>query len=180
MKIDKEDTSSDFEGTIIDLETTGAFDQRFNDSRRYANIRPVLFGFITNSGLEIHCAENDIDMKKLHEKISGILVDLQRPFYSFNAHFEMGVLSHTLKKEVVFDCELNSEKYEAKKYAVANLRLSNYDDPFFDNGLLCHASWKSGKIDSIIRHNRADLLKERDILLKRGFRKPDAFSFVGL
>jgi len=29
---------SDFDGTIIDIESIGNFDSRFNDSRRYKNI----------------------------------------------------------------------------------------------------------------------------------------------
>lgn len=180
MKTVHEKINSDFDGTIIDLETIGGFNQKFDDSRRYADIRPVLFGLITNKGIEIHYAQKNGDMKLLHEKIAEVLASLERPFYSFNTHFEMGVLSHTLKKAIIFDRELNSEKYEAKKNAVAKLRLNNYEDPFFDDGLKCHAAWNSGNIENIIRHNRADLLKERDILLKRGFRKPDAFRFVGL
>jgi len=34
------------------------------------------------------------------------------------------------------------------------------------------------EFDKAIAHNRACLLKERDILIKRGFRKPDELKFV--
>ena len=35
MKVIKENVQSDFEGTIIDLETIGSFSNNFYDSRRY-------------------------------------------------------------------------------------------------------------------------------------------------
>ncbi len=47
----KENINSDFEGTIIDMETIGEFDNRYNDSRRYKNIETVIFGFINKHRL---------------------------------------------------------------------------------------------------------------------------------
>lgn len=178
MKIFKENLQSDIQGTIIDLETTGQFDNRFNDSRHYANIRPTLFGFITTRGLEIHCAKSEDSLENIKKKILHLLEKLERPYYSFNALFEMGVLFHSLNKRVVFERELNKERYEAKKFVVKTLQIPNYDDPFHDDGKLCLDAWKKGDIEKIIAHNRADLLKERDILRKRGFRVPDTFDFV--
>jgi len=34
-------------------------------------------------------------------------------------------------------------------------------------------AWQAGEFDKAVAHNRACLMKERDILLKRGYRKPD-------
>jgi len=45
VKIYSEKVKSDFEGTIIDIETIGYF-MELNDSRRYSKITPVIFGFI--------------------------------------------------------------------------------------------------------------------------------------
>ena len=42
----KEDISSNFEGTIIDIETVGGFSNQYPDSRRYKNMQLVIFGFI--------------------------------------------------------------------------------------------------------------------------------------
>ena len=42
----KEDISSNFEGTIIDIETIGDFDEHYrysNDSREYQDIKQVIF-----------------------------------------------------------------------------------------------------------------------------------------
>ncbi len=178
MKTIIEEVKTSFDGTIIDLETIGNFCNRFNDSRRYAEIKPILFGFIGNNRLEIHCVRSNATIQKLPEIILNVLPTLKRPFYSFNAEFEMGVLSHTLKKEINFERELNIQKYEAKKSAVKELKIENYNDPFFDDGKKCHDAWSSGSIDDIIAHNRADLLKECDILTKRGSREPDGLTFV--
>jgi len=64
-----------------------------------------------------------------------------------------------------------------KKYTVENLNIENYDDPFFDVGNECRLAWLRGEWDQCIKHNRSCLLKERDILLKRGFREPDDLTF---
>ena len=45
VKVYSENILSDFKGSIIDLETIGNF-LNYEDSRRYKNIIPVIFGFI--------------------------------------------------------------------------------------------------------------------------------------
>ncbi|GAI89986.1 unnamed protein product, partial [marine sediment metagenome] len=49
----KEEISSDFEGAIIDIETWGEFNDRYNDSRRYKGIQLVIFGFIDRHALHV-------------------------------------------------------------------------------------------------------------------------------
>ena len=75
--------------------------------------------------------------------------------------------------EVPFDGELSNEWHENKAKAVRELSINNYDDPFFNDGNLCTQAWKDLKFDEAIAHNRACLLKERDILIARNLRKPD-------
>lgn len=173
-----EKVKSNFDGTIIDIETIGNFDTGFNDSRRCRQIQPVIFGFINNSGLSIYCAKKKESTKKLHEKISLTLDKLERPFYAYNSIFEKSVFFHSLNKKVMIERELNVETYEAKRYAVSLLKIPQYGDPFNDNGKLCMEAWLDGQLEKAIAHNRGDLLKERDILLKRGFREPDKLKFV--
>lgn len=180
MKIVEENTTSKFDGTIIDLETIGNFERKFTDSRQYSKIRPVFFGYLTKNEIEIHCAENKSEIDELLSKIKRFVSKLPRPFYAFNTPFEMGVIFHNLGEEILFERELNKEKFEPKHMAVQELKLPNYDDPFFDIGRQFISSWEKGNIKNCIAHNRADLFKERDILLKRGFRKPDEFKFVEL
>ena len=178
IRIYREKIVSDFEGTIIDLETIGYFVDRFEDSRRYRKILPVIFGSIQREGILIFCAEDRDSISEFEREIVNVLDLLKKPFYAFNAEFERGVLFHRTGKEVVFERELNFEKFESKKGAVQSLRIPNYGDPCKDNGWLCSQEWLKGNIDHAILHNRSCLLKERDILLKRGFRKPDALRFV--
>jgi hypothetical protein len=39
-------------------------------------------------------------------------------------------------------------------------------------------AWHKGEFDAAIAHNRACLLKERDILIKRSCIKPDELKFI--
>lgn len=172
LKYHQENVISNFEGTIIDIETIGQFDNRFDDSRRYRNVTPVIFGYIGRNGLKIICAENKSSIELEKEEVKRLLAELEKSFYAFNSIFERGALFHFLKKSVEFR-ELNKERYEKKEKAVRQLRIYHYDDPFKGNGKLCMHAWLKGDINRAIAHNRACLLKERDIVVKRGFREPD-------
>ncbi len=165
---------SQFEGTIIDIETIGEFDRFYRyDSRQYKNIVQVILGYINQERLYIYRAKNKSEILQLKKMTREIIKNLKRPFYAFNCEFETGVLFHNIGIEVIFDGELNSEKYESKRDAVRKLQIPNNDDPFFDEGIRCMKAWHDGKFDSIIAHNRACLLKERDILIHRGHREPN-------
>ncbi|MCJ7783301.1 MAG: hypothetical protein MUP41_05165 [Desulfobacterales bacterium] len=178
LKIYSEEIKADFEGTIIDLETIGYFDDRYDDSRRYRNIIPVIFGYMNRDRIRILYAEDQGSITDLGAEIISVLGSLKGPFYAFNSDFERGVLFNHLGKKIVFDGELNQEKFESKKRAVQSFGIPNYGDPCNDNGLLCSQYWLKGKIEPAILHNRSCLLKERDILLKRGYRKPDKLRFI--
>lgn len=172
LKYYQEELISDFEGTIIDIETIGEFDNRFDDSRRYRNITPVIFGYVNREVLKIICAENKSSIEYEKQEVVRLLPKLEKPFYAFNSIFEKGVLFHFLEILIEFR-ELNKERYENKEKAVRLLGISQYDDPFNGNGKLCMQAWLRENLKRAIAHNRACLLKERDILLKRGFREPD-------
>ncbi len=174
----KENISSNFKGTIIDIETIGEFLNQYPDSRRYENMQLVIFGFINRDALHILCAKGLRAIDELKERIDKIIDSLERPFYAFNTDFERSVLFYELGKEIDFDGELQKEKFESKVDAVRDLDISNYADPFYSRGFPCIKAWKDGEFDSAIAHNRACLLKERDILIKRKFRKPDELHFV--
>jgi len=173
----KEDINSEFEGTIIDIETIGDFLNQYPDSRRYKNFRQVIFGFINRYGLQIFCAKGMGTIAELRERTDKIIDSLKRPFYAFNSGFERGVLFYELDRRIDFDGELQRER-ESKAEACSRLGIPNYDDPFYGKGLWCMNAWLNGEFNEAIAHNRACLLKERDILLKRGFRAPDELKFV--
>jgi len=173
----KEDISSNFEGTIIDIETIGEFLNEYSDSRRYKDIQLVIFGFINRRSLQIFCANGIEAISELKEKTEDIIGGLERPFYAFNTEFERSVLFYELGKKIGFDGELQ-KGHESKAKARKRLGIPNYDDPFFDNGYLCMKTWEVGDFDSAIAHNRACCLKEKDILIKEGFRKPEDLKFV--
>lgn len=179
VKVYTEKIISDFKGTIIDLETYGYF-HKYDDSRRCKDIIPCVFGAIHNKGIKILCTADEDHISELRKKIMRLLPKLERPFYAFNTNFERSVLFYFLNKRVEFEAELNIGLYEPKREVVLELQIPNYDDPFFDNSMACMNAWLHGEIDDAIMHNRSCLLKERDILLKRGFRKPDRLVYVPL
>ncbi len=173
----KEDVSSSFEGTIIDIETIGEFLNQYPDSRRYKEIQLVIFGFINRYALHMFCAEGIEAINELRERTAMIIDSLERPLYAFNSEFERGVLFYELGKEIDFGGELQ-EGRESKANACSYLGIPNYNDPFYDKGYLCMKAWEAGEFDRAMAHNRACLLKERDILTKREFRKPDGLRFI--
>lgn len=173
-----------FEGTIIDLETTGSF-CNFYDSRRYHKIKPALFGYINKNELKIICAKKEEDIETLKTQTLEIITDLEKPFFAFNCNFEMGVLFHSLGLKIKFEGDLMKKrvpgiKWEKKQEATVELNISNYDDPFNGDGYKCSLNWMNGEWEKAITHNRSCLLKERDILLKRGYRQPDPFVFSSI
>ncbi len=155
----------------------GEFLNQYPDSRRYKDIQLVIFGFINRDGLHIFCAKGIEAISELKEKTKDIIDSLERPFYAFNCDFERGVLFYELGKEIDFDGELQ-EGRESKANARSYLGIPNYDDPCYDRGLWCMNAWHNGEFDAAIAHNRACLLKERDILIKRGFIRPEELKFV--
>jgi len=161
----------------IDIETVGEFLNQYPDSRRYKDIQLVIFGFINKHSLRIFYVREMKEIAELNEKVAGAINGLERPFYAFNTDFERGVLFCELGMEIDFDGELQ-EGRESKANARDYLGILNYDDPFYDKGYLCMKAWENGEFDKAIAHNRACLLKERDILIKRGSRKPDELKFI--
>lgn len=180
LKQYKENNKSNFEGTIIDIETIGQFNKGYsnvNDSRRFQHIRQIIFGYINSSHIYIICAEHEESIQELNLKSIELLNALEKPFYAFNSNFEQGVWFHQLGIKISINGELNIERYESKRRAVMSLSIPQYGDPYHDDGLKCMYAWLEKQYDNAIAHNRACLLKERDILLKRGFRKPDTLLF---
>jgi len=178
--IKPEDVISDIDGTVIDIETIGDFDKQYRgDSRYYRNVKQVILGCIDANELRIYCANGIQGINELQETTKRILDGLKRPFYAFNCAFETSVWFHQIGIRIDFDGELQRFRFESKKEAVATLQIPNYDDPFYDEGVKCIEAWNCGNYKHVIAHNRACLLKERDILLKRGYRDPDILEFVG-
>jgi hypothetical protein len=168
-----------FEGTIVDIETIGDFNKLHKyDSRQYKDIRQVILGYINQDYLQIYCAVDETGIENLKTMTQEIIKNLSRPYYAFNCSFERGVWFHHIGVEINFDGELQGEPFESKKNAVRLLKISNYDDPFFDYGLRCMQAWQVNDFDKAIAHNRACLLKERDILIHRGFRTPEQVRCV--
>ena len=176
----EEDIISNIDGTVIDIETIGDFDRQYRgDSREYRNLKQIILGYIDGKKLCIYCANDTKGITKLAQLTKDILQNLKRPYYAFNCAFESSVWFHHIGIRIIFDGELQRYRFEQKKEAVLTLKIPNYDDPFFDNGSKCIEAWNCGNIKYAVAHNRSCLLKEREILLKRGYRDPDILEFIG-
>lgn len=175
-----EKVSSNFKGTIIDVETIGDFSRQFadEDSRRYRNLKPIILGYITENELNILCAKGKDAIDELIERSVMIVPSLKEPLFAFQSRFERGVFYHSCGMQIEFDGELNKETYEWKGNACAELDIPNYGDPFNNVGKECNLAWIRGEYKKAIKHNRSCLLKERDILLKRNYREPDELKLL--
>lgn len=175
-----EKVSSNFRGTIIDLETIGDFSRQFadNDSRQYRTLKPAILGYITKNELNILCAKGEDAIDELIERSVEIVPSLKAPLFAFQSRFERGVFHHSCGMQIEFDGELNKEIFEWKGNACTELDIPNYGDPFNNVGRECNLAWERGDYEKAIKHNRSCLLKERDILLKRTYREPDELKLV--
>jgi ssDNA-binding Zn-finger/Zn-ribbon topoisomerase 1 len=88
-----ESTQVQFEGTLVDIETIGNFDNKYerSDSRLFNRIIQVVFGFLDNEKLEILCSNGPDAIELLKKQTKDILPKLKRPLYAFNCSFERGV-----------------------------------------------------------------------------------------
>jgi hypothetical protein len=175
-----EKIKSDFEGTILDIETIEPFcwDYSHDDSRRYSKIIPTILGYITKNELKILCAKGKSALDELKKEVIELLPSMEKPLYAFQSIFERAVLYHCYNFTLKIDGELNADTYEGKGSACVKLGIPNYGDPFYNVGKKCVSAWLRGDYENAIKHNRSCLLKERDILIKRNYRKPDKLRMI--
>ena len=175
----------DFEGTIIDIETYGPFEGFSRlDGRKYRRIRPTVFGAFNGEKItQIYLVTDNFD--KIRDPILEVLNDLLRPYYAFNALFEMGVLLNFLGEEVIFEYDIQhpQEGYFEKKERIfqdliqRNGHIQHKDffyDPYHGDGSKAMEEWArfihtkdERLINRVVAHNRACLLKEWYILSHR-------------
>lgn len=165
MRSITESTKMRLKGTIIDIETIGEFDQEFHphDYRHYRNLKPTILGYITGNVLVQYCAEGHQDINNLIEIISDTIPRLEDPFYALNRHFERGILHNACGLEPIFiDVRgpLTGSKWAIREI----LGIPTYDDPYDGEGYKCAEGWLVGDHENCLKHNRACLLIERDIL----------------
>jgi len=164
----KELAETGFTGTVIDLESVGDFNDYYfsSDPRRYAFHRATVFGYLTDGGLVQYCAEGMNELPVLVDIINDVLPSLDSPFYALNCHFERGVFVNTCSLVPKPLIDVRGRNLRGSKWAIrGRLGIPKYDDPFDGDGRKCKEEWKKGNYPDCLKHNRACLLIERDILL---------------
>ena len=169
------------DGTIIDLETIGPIRNEFRDTRRYEKVKPYLFGYLNgNTIVQKYVEKPDHTPQLIHWIKEAIFSNLfQEPLYAFFTEFETGVIYCATGIKVNFDRELKMGS-GGKESIVKRFGIRAYDDPFPGAGIKCIEEFKRGNIENCLKHNKACLLKERDILFKRGFVDPNEIEFHDL
>jgi len=169
------------DGTIIDLETIGSIRNEFKDTRRYEKVRPYLFGYLNGNTIVQKYVEKPDHISQLVQWIKEAISTnfFKVPLYAFFTEFETGVIYCTTGIKVNFDRELKIG-FGGKESIVKKFGINAYDDPFPGAGVKCIDEFKGENIADCLKHNRACLLKERDILFKRGFVDPDKIEFHDL
>ena len=81
------------EGTIIDLETIGPLHDDFKGTKRYKEVKPYLFGYLTGNMIVQKYVEKSDHIPGLLEFIKETnFVDFPKPLYAFFVEFESGVI----------------------------------------------------------------------------------------
>ena len=165
------------EGTIIDLETVGPIHDRFKGTQRYEEVKPYLFGYLTGNMIVQKYVEKSDHIPALLEFIKETnFADFPKPLYAFFVEFETGVIYCSAGKRLLFDRELKKGK-GSKEELVKKFGIRNYDDPFPGQGIRLIQEFENGNIVDSLRHNKACLSKERDILYRRGYVDPPKIDF---
>jgi hypothetical protein len=152
-------------GTIIDFESTGDFDDKFQspDPRRFGDISPTIFGYLIDDKLVQYCAEGLEDQEELIGIISETLPMLDEPYFALNTSFERHILSTYCGMNPVL-VDVRGQIWARKKWFRDYLDLPHYADPFDCEGFQCVVEWNRGNYRSCLLHNQACLQLERDIL----------------
>jgi hypothetical protein len=153
-------------GTIVDIETTGGinFQNSPRDPSYYEDLRPTILGYLTDDLLVQHCAESEEEI----EDLIGVMSRTQfnEPIFALNTRFERSIFSKFCQRDLwITDVRLgiSGSKWDIRE----RLGIPTYDDPFEGDSARCDPDWVNGDYENCLRHNRACLLIERDILYSR-------------
>lgn len=159
------------EGTIVDLETIGPIHDERSGTEKYEQVRPYLLGTLTAKGISQIYATSTNAFPSLFEFMATQWIPnfLSNPLYAYNTGFEYGVIWSSTRVFVEGFREIKVDSL-GKEAAVKKYKLDAYDDPFPGAGIRCMEEFQRGNIEPCLAHNRACLLKERDLLLLRGYK----------
>jgi hypothetical protein len=166
-----------FEGAVIDLESDGEpFQDYLYGAHRYAKHSATSFGILDKDHVEVITKTYETTDEQFVQEVEKALHEINRPYYAFNAEFDMALLSKLLDKEIAFERDV-MVIYAKKELLVGKYGISNFDDPFKGEGNLAGISWKKHLqtrdmkyVLHIVAHNRACVLKEYSLLLYHGYK----------
>jgi hypothetical protein len=172
-----------FEGAVIDLESDGGpFLNYLMGAYRYSKHQATSFAILDKNYVEVIAKTCQASDNQFIREVEALLDAKSRPFYAFNAEFDMALLSNLLHREIIFDRDIMVEKIK-KELQVKNLKINNFDDPFNGDGAQAGFSWKkhletkdNKHVHNIIAHNCACVLKEYSLLLLNGFKPIESNS----
>jgi len=166
-----------FLGTIVDIETIGEFGRvkggvlpiGSDYLQRYREMKITAVGMLFAGKMVIHVANGVHSLDTFQKTAVQLVSESAEPRYAFNKAFEEGCYFWNSGHEFLeFDYELQRYPRERKESVVKSLNIDNYGDPFNGKGAKCKDAFLSDDLNGIMKHNRACLLKESQILAMRG------------
>ncbi len=167
-----ENIQTDIVGSILDLETIGEFSRGGavnNAFAEYREIKITTVGVLTRDKIVIRIANGQNALSEFQELAVEMILDTKRPLYAFNKRFEEGCFYWASGgRRLIIEHELQRFPREKKENVVRMLGIDSFGDPYHGEGRRCVVAFAAGDLESIVRHNRSCLLKEAQILKKRG------------
>lgn len=176
----EESRETPFEGSIVDIETIGDFRKVGSRAlplgsdylQRYQLMEITTVGILSNGKLSVYVANGQNNLDAFQQTATRKMREATSPLFAFNKAFEEACYYWNSEHKLFnIDYELQKEPFEKKENVVRMLGIDNYDDPFYGEGFKCVGAFRSNDLQSIAAHNRACLLKETQILSKRGAEK---------
>jgi hypothetical protein len=172
-----------FDGAVIDLESDGSpFIDYLIGAYKYSKHQATSFGILDKNYVEVIAKTCQATDNQFIKEVEEALEARSRPYYAFDAEFDMTILSKLLNKEIIFDRDIMVEKIK-KESQVKTFGISNFDDPFNGDCAQAGFSWKKHvetkdvkHVHNIIAHNCACVLKEYSLLLCNGFKPIESNS----
>lgn len=164
-------------GTIVFLLTIGRENRQFVDLTRYEEVYPVICGTLSGQVLSIHYVVDFDNMSDLLQQIRSTLLDLPKPYWTFDQEHVDGVLLEHLGLQLDIQ-GLQAYPGETMRDAMEELGIEQYEDPHGDNPRACTQDWLNGNFQRCVQHARASLLKMAELLQWRILPDSEAYQQV--
>ena len=163
-----------FEGSIIDIETTGLYPDEDDI---------ITFGFLVRDTITV-MQRLEATASEFYQAVKSRVLELPSPLYAYNAKFERSFLAAKLKLDLdiidIFEPWMQRAEREGRKYPalddLARLPREYFEEQVLD-GRQVPFLWRSyqntgdkRKVSLVVRHNMEDLIQALYVLAQAEYR----------